>query len=405
MNNQTIKICILGGGFGGLYTALYLSNYDQVKSGQWEINLIEPKDNFLFTPLLYELLTEELQPWEIAPSYQKLLIGTKINFHQDKANKIDLKNRQVYLQQGQLLNYDYLVLSIGRKNKLLDLPGLQTHTLTFRSLSDAQRLKEKLRILEASGRKKIRIAVIGAGANGIELACKISDRLSGRSQVLLIDRGKEILKNFSSGIKKAALKSIKNKQIQLYLETNVQQIDAEQITLIKDEQLNTFPVDLVLWTAGTETIQLINELGCQQNSFGQLLTRPTLQLIDYPEVFALGDVADIRNSKTRSVPITAQAAYQQASHAAKNLQAAIQGKQIKRFYYLHLGDMLTLGKGVAVISSFGINLSGSLAGQLRRLIYIQRLPTLRHRWQVFKNLLLSQKRNFSKQDRPSETKI
>lgn len=405
MNNQTIKICILGGGFGGLYTALYLSNYDQVKSGQWEINLIEPKDNFLFTPLLYELLTEELQPWEIAPSYQKLLIGTKINFHQDKANKIDLKNRQVYLQQGQLLNYDYLVLSIGRKNKLLDLPGLQTHTLTFRSLADAQRLKEKLRILEASGRKKIRIAVIGAGANGIELACKISDRLSGRSQVLLIDRGKEILKNFSSGIKKAALKSIKNKQIQLYLETNVQQIDAEQITLIKDEQLNTFPVDLVLWTAGTETIQLINELGCQQNSFGQLLTRPTLQLIDYPEVFALGDVADIRNSKTRSVPITAQAAYQQASHAAKNLQAAIQGKQIKRFYYLHLGDMLTLGKGVAVISSFGINLSGSLAGQLRRLIYIQRLPTLRHRWQVFKNLLLSQKRNFSKQDRPSETKI
>ncbi|GAB4229787.1 MAG: NAD(P)/FAD-dependent oxidoreductase [Stanieria sp.] len=405
MNNQTIKICILGGGFGGLYTALYLSNSDRVKSGQWEINLIEPKDNFLFTPLLYELLTEELQPWEIAPSYQKLLIGTKINFYQDQANKIDLKNRQVYLQQGQLLNYDYLVLSIGRKNKLLDLPGLNTHTLTFRSLADAQRLKEKLRILEASGRKKIRIAVIGAGANGIELACKISDRLLGKAQVLLIDRGKEILKNFSSGIKKAALKSIKNKQIQLYLETNVQQIDAEQITLIKDEQLNTFPVDLVLWTAGTETIQLINELGCQQNSFGQLLTRPTLQLIDYPEVFALGDVADIRNSKTRSVPITAQAAYQQASHAAKNLQAAIQGKQLKRFYYLHLGDMLTLGKGVAVISSFGINLSGSLAGQLRRLIYIQRLPTLRHRWQVFKNLLLSQKRSFSKQDRPSETKI
>jgi NADH dehydrogenase len=420
MNNQTIKICILGGGFGGLYTALYLSNSAQVKSGQWEINLIEPKDNFLFTPLLYELLTEELQPWEIAPSYQKLLIGTKINFHQDKANKIDLKNRQVYLQQGQLLNYDYLVLSIGRKNKLLDLPGLQTHTLTFRSLADAQRLKEKLRILEASGRKKIRIAVIGAGANGVELACKISDRLSVRAQVFLIDRGQEILKNFSSGIKKAALKSIKNKQIQLYLETNVKQIDAKQITLIKDEQLNTFPVDLVLWTAGTETIQLINELGCQQNSFGQLLTRPTLQLIDYPEVFALGDVADIRNSKgssaefssavyeprkTKSIPITAQAAYQQASHAAKNLQAAIQGKQLKRFYYLHLGDMLTLGKGVAVISSFGINLSGSLAGQLRRLIYIQRLPTLRHRWQVFKNLLLSQKRNFSKQDRPSETKI
>jgi NADH dehydrogenase len=405
MNNQTIKICILGGGFGGLYTALYLSNCALVKSGQWEVTLVEPKDNFLFTPLLYEIVTEELQTWEIAPSYHKLLLGTKINFCQDKAVNIDFQNRQIQLQQERLLTYDYLVLSVGRKNKLADIPGLSTHALTFRSLTDALKLKEQLRILEASARKKLKIAVIGAGANGVEIACKISDRLSNRAQVLLIDRGKEILKNFSSGVQKASLKSIKTKNIQLHLETNIQQIEAEQITLIQNEQLITYPVDLVLWTAGTETIQWIDELGCQQNSFGQLLTRPTLQLIDYPEVFALGDVADIRNSKTQSVPLTAQAAYQQASHTAKNLQAAIQGKKLKRFYYLHLGDMFTLGKGVAIISSFGINLSGSLAGVLRRLIYIQRLPTLRHRWQVFKNLLFGKKRSLSKQYHSSGTRI
>ena len=80
MNNEPIKICILGGGFGGLYTALYLANFSWLKSGKCQITLVEPKDTFLFTPLLYEVLTGELQRWEIAPSYQKLLLGKKIDF-------------------------------------------------------------------------------------------------------------------------------------------------------------------------------------------------------------------------------------------------------------------------------------------------------------------------------------
>lgn len=405
MKDRVTKICILGGGFGGLYTALYLSNCTKVKSGQWQINLVEPKDNFLFTPLLYETLTDELQAWEIAPSYQKLLLNTQVNWHQDRAININLKNRQLQLEQGELLTYDYLVLAIGRKNLLIDIPGLSDHALTFRSLSDARKLQEILRILEASTRTKIRIAVVGAGANGVELACKLSDRLSPRGQVLLIDRGDRILNNFNSGINKAALKAIQNKKIQLCLETEIKQIEARQITLIKEEQLIIQPIDLVLWTTGTDTFELIEDLNCQQNSSGQLLTRPTLQLIDYPEVFALGDVAEIRIDKTKVVPVTAQAAFQQASHAAKNLQAAIEDKPLKRFSYLHLGDMLTLGKGEAVISSFGINLSGSLAGILRRLIYIQRLPTLRHRWQVFKNLLFGKKQNSYQQYYPSSTRI
>jgi NADH:ubiquinone reductase (non-electrogenic) len=391
MNYKPIAICILGGGFGGLYTALYLSNFDWVRSGKCQITLVEPKDNFLFTPLLYEVLTGELQPWEIAPSYQKLLVGKKINFCQAKARGIDLKKRQVELETGAPLTYDYLVLAVGGKTKFADISGLSTHSLTFRGLADAEKLQERLNILEASERQRLRIAVIGAGPNGVELACKISDRLWGRGQVCLIDKGEEILKTFSSGVKKAATKAIKARNIQVYLETDVKKIEEDKITLAGGDRIMIHPVDLVLWTAGTETIDWVKNLGCQQNSQGKLLTRPTLQLIDYPEVFALGDLADIRQSKTKSVPATAQAAYQQASCAAKNLKALMQGKHLKRFRYLHLGDMLTLGKGVAIVSSFGINLEGSLAGTLRRLIYIQRLPTMRHRWQVLKNLFLNLK--------------
>ena len=386
MNDRAVKVCIVGGGFGGLYTALYLSGFSWVKLGRCEITLVEPKDNFLFSPLLYEILTGELQRWEIAPTYQKLLAGTKVNWIQDQVENVDLENCSVQLESDTSLDYDYLVLAAGRKTKFVNIPGLETYALTFRSIFDAERLQERLRILEAA-EKQIKIAVIGAGANGVELACKVCDRLSGKAEILLIDRGEAILKYFNSGIKKAAGKAIARRNIQLLLSTGLEEITADTITISQGDRLTTQPVDLVLWTAGPETIEWVNNLNCQQNKLGQLLTRPTLQLIDYPKVLALGDIAEIRNSKTKIVPTTAQAAYQQANTGAKNLKAAMLGKPLKRFYYLHLGDMLTLGKGMAIVSSFGINLTGFVAGILRRLIYIQRLPTMRHRLQVFKNLL------------------
>ena len=397
MNNEPIKICILGGGFGGLYTALYLADFSWIKLGKCQITLVEPKDNFLFTPLLYETLTGELQRWEIAPSYQKLLAGKKINLLQDKAKGVDLDHRRVRLEQGSSLVYDYLVLAVGQKTRWLDIPGLAAHALTFRSIFDAENLQERLRLLEASGRQKLRVAVVGAGPNGVELACKVSDRLSPRAEVIIIDRGAEILRNFGKGVKKAAYQALNNRNIQVYLESSLKEITEEQITFFCNDNLIDYPVDLVLWTAGTENIDWVANLNCQQNNQGQILVRPTLQLIDYPEVFAVGDIAKIHQSKTQVIPDTAQAAYQQASLLAKNLKLALQGKSLKHFRYLHLGDMLTLGKGVAIVSSFGINLTGSLAGLIRRLIYIFRLPTFRHRWQIFKNLLLPNRKAKVKQ--------
>jgi demethylphylloquinone reductase len=375
----------LGGGFGGLYTAIYLSSFAWVKSGKCQITIVEPKDNFLFSPLLYEILTDELQAWEIAPTYSKLLAGTKIQLCRDWVTEIDLDSRSVSLASQEILNYDYLVLGIGSQIKYADIEGLREYTLTFRTLADAELLKIRLQILLASGRQKLRIAIIGSGPNGVELACKVADYLQGKGKVCLLERSDDILKNFGKGVTKAAHKALKARNIEIYFRTSLKTVEAERITLLYERKELELPVDLVLWTAGTESQTIINNLPCQKTPQNKLLTRPSLQLIDYPEVFALGDVADIRNGKNL-VPATAQAAFQQASRAAKNLRLLMQNKNPRRFYYLHLGDMLTLGKGAAIVSSFGVNLEGKLAAIMRRIVYIFRLPTMRHRLQVLKNI-------------------
>ena len=384
LTSEPIQICILGGGFGGLYTALYLSRFEWVKTGRCQITLVEPKDRFLFSPLLYELLTGELKRWEIAPTYSKLL-HKSVHFCQQKVESVDLKTRQVKLVGSQRLTYDYLVLAVGNKARYVDIPGIE-QTLTFRSLADAERLNERLRLLEATDRQCFRVAVVGGGPSGVELACKLSDRLGKRGRVRLIERGEKILKPYSRGVRAAAKRALEKRRVRVNRQTSVKAIEAEKIALIRAGQTLTLPVDLVLWTAGTETWSWVRDLECQHGDRSQVLTRPTLQLVDYPEVFALGDLAEIPSQKA---PATAQVAYQQASCAAKNIKAILTGGRLRSFHYLHLGDMLTLGKGAAIVSSFSINIEGSLGSLLRRLIYVQRLPTLRHRLQVLKQLLIS----------------
>ena len=387
MNSKnTVNICVLGGGFSGLYTALYLSKHRKVRSGQWKITLVEKNDNFLFTPLLYELITGELQRWEIAPTYQKLLAGTSIKFCQHIVKNIDLDSRQVGLDNDDSLNYDYLVLGLGTQNYWANIPGLKNYALTFRTLHDLEQLQSKIHYLETLDRKNLRLAIIGGGPNGVELSCKLADRLGTRAEVLLIDRGNQILKGFSTGVRNSSYRALGSRRVQLYLNTNVEEIGENTIILNHGEQTIKLPVDIVVWVAGTQSRKLIDGLNCQQSNLGKLSTNSRLQLIDYPEVFALGDLAQISNKK-KSLPGTAQVAYQQASCAANNIAAIIEGKPLKSFNYLHLGDMLTLGRRTAIISSYGINISGQLGGMIRRLAYIFRLPTMRHRLQVLRNFV------------------
>lgn len=382
-----IRICILGGGFGGLYTALSLRRFPLLKSENYQITLVEQRDRFLFTPLLYELVTGELQPWEIAPSYEKLLSSSNIEFRQEKIRGVDLAARLVKLQSGDRLTYDYLVLAVGGETRLAEIPGAADYAYPFRTLADAERLQAQLRSLEISDRKRIRVAIAGGGPSGVELAGKLADRLQERGSVLLIERGAQILKNFSSPVRTAAYRALRERRVRVELETSIADIGRDRITLDRAGQVNTLPVDLVLWTAGTQPVEWVHALACQHNSQGQLLALPTLQLVGYPEVFALGDLADIQNARGRGVPATAQAAYQQADCAARNLWAVLRGRPLKHFRYLHLGDMLTLGMNAAVVSSFGLNLEGPLAAIARQAVYLQRLPTLRHRLQVVRYCL------------------
>ena len=382
MTQQPARICILGGGFGGLYTALRLSQLPWEKSERPEIVLVDQSDRFLFSPLLYELLTGELQTWEIAPPFTEIFDYTSVRFCQGVVAGIDTDERRVQLQDGPEIPYDRLVLALGGETPLDLVPGAMSYAFPFRTVADAYRLEERLRVLEESVADKIRVAIVGAGYSGVELACKLADRLGERGRFRLIELTDQILRTSPEFNRSAANKALEARGVWIDLETKVESIGPDTIALEYKNQVDTIPVDLVIWTVGTQVAPVVRTLPLKQNQRGQLTTTPTLQVVDHPEIFALGDLADCRDAEGQQVPSTAQAAFQQADFAGWNIWASLTNRPLLPFRYQHLGEVMTLGTDNATFTGLGIKLDGPLAYAARRLAYLYRMPSLDHQLKV-----------------------
>jgi demethylphylloquinone reductase len=382
MTHTPARICILGGGFGGLYTALRLSQLPWDDQSPPEIVLVDRTDRFLFLPLLYELMTGELQTWEIAPPFSELLAHTRIRFHQGTVTGVDLSARQVQLQDGPPLDYDRLVLALGGETPLDRVPGSVENALPFRSIADAYRLEEKLRRLEESAADKIRVAIVGAGYVGVELACKLADRLGDRGRVRLVEQRDQILRTSPEFNREAATQALSDRGVWLDFETSIESVAEDAIALTYKGVTDTIPVDVVLWTVGNRISEVVTALPLKHNPQGQLVVTPTLQVVDQPDIFALGDLADSKDAEGQQVPTTAQAAFQQADCLGWNLWASLTDRPLLPFRYQHLGEMIALGIDSATLTALGLKLEGTPAYLARRLAYLYRMPTLEHQVRV-----------------------
>ena len=375
------SICILGGGFGGLYTALALSKLNW-ESGQPDIVLVDRQDRFVFAPLLYELVTGELQTWEVAPPYEELLANTGVRFRQSGVERIHLEGKRVYLTDDMELECDRLVLALGGETPMDMAPGVAEHAIPFRTLEDAYRLKEKLRQLEEDKIGQIRVAIVGGGYSGVEIACKVAERLGERAKIRIVERANEILQTSPEFNQKAAKEALSEKNVWVDYETTVTEVTAESISLEYKDKVDTIPVDVVLWTVGNKVSPVLDSLDLPRNSRNQFLIDPTLQIQGHPDIYALGDLADGLDAEGNRVPTTAQSALQQADYAAWNIWASLTGRPLLPFRYQHLGEMMTLGTDNATLTGLGVKLDGNLAHVVRRLTYLYRMPTLDHQIRV-----------------------
>ncbi len=379
------RICILGGGFGGLYTALNLARLPWPHPP--DIVLVDRSDRFVFSPLLYELLSGEVEEWEIAPPFAELLEGTGIQFVRGTVTGLDLGDRMVSVTREDAsasLTYDRLVLALGGVTPLGTVPGAADHALPFRTLEDARRLEQRLQALERSNREKIRVCVVGGGPSGVELACTLADRLKERGRVRIVDRHATLLPQATAANRKAAERALMARGVWIDLLASVSQVTATEIALDYTNGSDVLPVDIVMWTVGNALSDLVAMLPLPHDAkLGQITVSPTLQVQDRPELFAVGDLANCRDASDRRMPATAQVAFQQAQYCAWNLWASVVGQPLVPFRYIPFGELYSLGRENGAVSLFGqLSFDGYPAHALRRLAYLLRLPTFKHQLKV-----------------------
>jgi NADH:ubiquinone reductase (non-electrogenic) len=193
------SVCIVGGGFGGLYSALSIA---KKMDAQTDVYLIDPKDSFVFLPLLYELAVGTASSVEVAPRYESLLQGSKIKFIKAAVDSVDFEGKVCKLRgvQGEVpesLKFDQLVVSVGIQPRTDLIPGAKDRSLTlpFYTVTDAFDLKKKLKALKASKKEDISVAVIGGGYSGVEVATNVAQSLGDRVKVTIIDRNNMVMQS------------------------------------------------------------------------------------------------------------------------------------------------------------------------------------------------------------------
>ena len=366
-------IAIVGGGFGGLYTALALAEQRQHPP----LLLIEPHAEFLFLPLLYELLSGELRRWEIAPRYDTLLAGRGIAWLRDSVVEIDSHQHLLHTATGRRIPYSQLVLATGARLQSFGIPGVTEHAIGFRSLADVERLQALVAQLRQRRQPLQRPAIVGAGPSGVELACKLADLVDGSAVVELIEQGATLLPQARAFNREQAGLALQRRDVRLRCHCRVLAVGSDQLQLETAQGKEQLAVSAVVWTAGLAFQPPALEPTPQRDRSGRLQVRETLQLQGQEQIFAAGDLAALPD-----LAPTAQVAFQQASCLAQNLMRGRRGEALHPFVFNDLGEMLSLGRGEASLVAGGVTLAGPAAFQLRRLAYLTRLPGRSHQLRV-----------------------
>jgi len=382
---DTCDVAIFGGGFGGLYTALALSREARSKGRRLDVTLVDPSDRFVFLPLLYDLVMGTASEEEVCPTFAELLEGTGIRHIQasfDSFSSPNLDSAKITTTSDDseyaTVNFRAAVVSVGAtpQSTLSTIPGAAEYSQPFYTRDDAQEVRLLLNKMERRMKAGLepRVAIVGGGYGGVELAACVKRRLSN-ADVCLLTRGSpmkgtkaepliaQALSRLGVKVDVCGVEALKAFESDVVPTSKNDRISIERIPLNGETPplYENEPWDAVLWTAGSGPAYPVcsEMIGLKQmERSGRLVTDGTLRCIpnggsspsltgrkQLLPIWALGDCSEIMDdTNSFAVPKTAQAAIQQADVVAANVLSDIMGSSdFRTFQYQDLGSMLTLG--------------------------------------------------------------
>lgn len=401
------RVVILGGGFGGIYAALRFERALR-HDPSLDVTLVNRENFFLFTPMLHEVAASDLDMTHIVNPIRKLV--RRASFVQGDVEAIDLHGRRVVLAHGaqhheHKLPYDHLVIALGAVTNFYDLPGVEAHALTMKSLGDAIGLRNRLidhleqADFECAGEARtslLTVVVAGGGFAGVETVAAVNDFLrealpfypnlrESVLRVVLVHDGPVILPELGERLGAYAQRKLGERRVEIRVRTRITGMSEAGVALSDG---TVIPARTLVWTAGTAPNPLLVALPCAKDR-GRLIVNEYLEVPEWPGVWALGDCAMVPDRATgKPYPPTAQHALREGKVVAENILAAIRGGDRRPFVFTTIGLLASIGRRTGVARILGVNFSGFAAWFLWRTIYLAKLPRLEKKVRVMLDWLL-----------------
>ncbi len=401
------RIVIVGGGAGGLELATRLGRRMRRHQDKCQVTLVDANMTHIWKPLLHEVASGALNSFDDELSYMAQARWNHFSFVPGLLTGIDREAQTIAIEPSKdktgnplgisrSLKYDSLIVAVGSKTNDFGTPGAAEHCQFLDSREQAERFHAKFlnRYFRAQAEQdqrtednKLRIAIIGAGATGVELAAELRhaaeeltkwglDAIPPDSvEINLVEGSHRVLPVLSERISRGVQQELEKMHIKLHLNTLVSNVIADGLETRGGQFITA---DLKVWAAGVRAPSFLKEFGgLETNRLNQLVVKPTLQTTLDDNVYAFGDCAacTIKDKQGEDfiVPPRAQAAHQQAELLAKTLTRLIlKGKPPKAYNYRDYGSLVSLSNRTAVGNLMGGLTGGSitLEGKLARLFYI-----------------------------------
>lgn len=394
------RVVILGGGFGGVFTGMYLEKLLRERH-EVEIALVNQENYFVFQPMLAEIISGSIGLTDTVSPIHRLLPRTKLYIRE--VEKVDLENKVVTLSPGFWprsleLEYDHLVIGLGTVTDFRGIPGIYEHALPFKNLADAVQLRNHLiRVMEEASierdpvRKQelLTFVVAGGGFSGVEVAAEMIDFLKKLAkqtqnlspkdvQVKLVHSGERILeREMPEKLSLYAQKVLRRKGMELLLNARLRTATPDA-AIVMDKQTKKemrIPTKTLISTVPSSPNPIVDALDLPKER-GKILIDQFFEIEGHPDVSAIGDCMAMPNPTGEGYcPPTAQHATRQAKVLAHNINAKLFGGEKKRFTFKGLGTMGSLGYRNAVALLFNrIPVSGFLAWFMWRGVYWWKMP-------------------------------
>jgi len=398
MNTKTLPhVVIIGAGFGGMEVARGLAK------APVRITLIDRHNYHLFQPLLYQVAIAGLVPSQIAYPLRTIFRKQKnLTFQMGEVTAIDFDVRYVKTN-GSVIAYDYLVLAVGGQTNFFGNHSVEQYGFQLKNIESAINTRNHLlnifeqasREVDADVRKAmLTFVVVGGGPTGVETAGALAELITHvlakdyphmdlkDVRVLLLEAGKTVMPSYPDELRKSTNALLKNKKVEVLVNTKLVDYNGRQITLGDGEQINAHTL---IWTAGVKAAEMLDALGVEQAGSGRVRVAASLQIKDHAEVFVIGDAAYLENGNGQPLPMLSTVAIQQGKVTAQNIKKMIRGEKPEAFRYKDPGLLATIGRNAAVARIWGLSFSGIIAWLIWVFLHIFRLIGFRNRLLVLIN--------------------